>query len=290
MNFENRARVYYFSTRTARYLGIWKPVGNKLTVFPDDRFQIGYPKSGNTWLRFLIANALVINPMDFFSIQGVFPDVYSVNERTLVGFPAPRLIHAHFRCQVLDDYLQNPDFSKIKVIYIVRDPRDVAISMYYWLHKTGAFAKNRKYLEMSHYSLEDYLHYFPEKEKRFGGWGEHVRNWIEMTKSLDDRVLLLRYEDIKKHPQVILKNSLKFLGFKVSAQAIDLAVEKSSPENMRKGEIKLPKLVMRVLGKEDIPFVRAAKSGGWKNIFDDELNQIYRDKFGQLMERLDYTF
>ena len=66
------------------------------------------------------------------------------------------------------------------------------------------------------------------------------------------------------------------------------AVEKSSPENTRKGEVKFPRIAMWVMGKERIPFVREAKSGGWESIFDDKLNKLYRDKFGQWMEMLNY--
>ena len=36
--------------------------GMSLKVRPDDTFLVSYPKSGNTWMRFLIANLLQPNP------------------------------------------------------------------------------------------------------------------------------------------------------------------------------------------------------------------------------------
>jgi hypothetical protein len=32
--------------------------GNNYTVYPDDTFLVSYPKSGNTWVRFLLANLI----------------------------------------------------------------------------------------------------------------------------------------------------------------------------------------------------------------------------------------
>ena len=32
--------------------------GRNFTVYPDDTFLVSYPKSGNTWVRFLLANLL----------------------------------------------------------------------------------------------------------------------------------------------------------------------------------------------------------------------------------------
>ena len=40
-----------------QFFGLNKP-GRNLRVFPDDVYIVSYPKSGNTWTRFLIANLI----------------------------------------------------------------------------------------------------------------------------------------------------------------------------------------------------------------------------------------
>ena len=45
------------------------------TIFPDDVFIVSYPKSGSTWLRFLIGNYLSENQCRFSNVQTFVPDV-----------------------------------------------------------------------------------------------------------------------------------------------------------------------------------------------------------------------
>src|SRR6266566_2478113 len=92
-----------------------------LTVYPDDTFLVSFPRSGNTWTRFLVCN--LVNPDDpvtFVGIESRIPEIYDVPDRILRRFPRPRIIKSH----------ESFDPRYRKVIYIVRDPRDVAVSYY----------------------------------------------------------------------------------------------------------------------------------------------------------------
>src|SRR5690349_8047723 len=87
--------------------------GWSLHVFSDDRFLVSYPRSGNTWTRFLTANLLFPDrEVSFLNIDHLIPDVLNVDRRTLAGIPRPRLIKSH-------EYF-DPRYRR--VIYIVRDP------------------------------------------------------------------------------------------------------------------------------------------------------------------------
>src|ERR1700685_1517671 len=95
--------------------------GRNLAVYPDDTFLVSFPRSGNTWIRFLIANLL--NPgieVSFTNIERLIPDTASKSSRTMKREARPRIIKSH-------EYF---DVRYPKVIYIVRDPRDVALSYY----------------------------------------------------------------------------------------------------------------------------------------------------------------
>jgi len=111
---------------TKRAFGL-KPPGRNLTVFPDDTFLVSYPKSGNTWARFLIANLL--RPQEsvgFANIHDIIPGIDVVPHRDMLRVPRPRIIKSH---QYFD-----PRYRRI--IYIVRDPRDVALSEYHSQRKS----------------------------------------------------------------------------------------------------------------------------------------------------------
>jgi len=67
--------------------------GRNFRVFPDDTFLVSYPRSGNTWTRFLIANLLFQDQeVSFMNIDYLIPDVININRRELAKIPRPRLI------------------------------------------------------------------------------------------------------------------------------------------------------------------------------------------------------
>src|SRR5437660_11094932 len=49
----------------------------EITIFPDDVFLTSYPRSGNTWTRFLVGNLVYRNdPMTFLNLEKRIPDMY----------------------------------------------------------------------------------------------------------------------------------------------------------------------------------------------------------------------
>jgi hypothetical protein len=102
-----------------RYVLGWDRAGRDFRVYPDDVFVVSYPRSGNTWTRFLIANLIYQDdPVTFANVEQRIPDIYTSSKRHLKKLPRPRMIKTH-------EYF-DPRYKK--VVYIVRDPRDVALS------------------------------------------------------------------------------------------------------------------------------------------------------------------
>src|SRR6516165_5909237 len=96
--------------------------GRGLTVFPDDAFIVSYPRSGNTWTRFLIGNLIYQDdPVTFANIEARIPEIYFNPDHVMRGLARPRILKSH---ECFD-----PRYRR--VIYIVRDPRDVAVSFYH---------------------------------------------------------------------------------------------------------------------------------------------------------------
>jgi len=88
--------------------------GKHYTVFPDDTFLVSYPKSGNTWVRFLLANLLHPNEtVGFANINRLLPAPGVLSKRFLRSLPRPRILKSH----------ETFDVRFRKVIYLVRDPR-----------------------------------------------------------------------------------------------------------------------------------------------------------------------
>jgi hypothetical protein len=98
-----------------------KPAGRMVTVFPDDIFLVGYFRSGSTWSRFIFGNYTHQDePVTFANLDDWVPSIYSQPDRVLRQ--RPRILKSH-------EYF-DPRYPR--TIYIVRDPRDVAVSFYFY--------------------------------------------------------------------------------------------------------------------------------------------------------------
>ncbi len=65
-------------------------------VYPDDTFLVSYPRSGNTWTRFLIANLMYpAECVTFANIERLIPDTASQSNRALKRTSRPRIIKTH---------------------------------------------------------------------------------------------------------------------------------------------------------------------------------------------------
>ena len=70
--------------------------GRLLAVYPDDTFIVSYPRSGNTWTRFLVANLLrPKQAVSFANIERLVPDCEASSSRYLRGIARPRVIKSH---------------------------------------------------------------------------------------------------------------------------------------------------------------------------------------------------
>jgi len=222
--------------------------GRHFTVFPDDTFLVSYPKSGNTWVRFLLANLIYPNePVGFANINRLLPAPGVLSKRFLRKLPRPRILKSH----------ETFDVRFRKVIYLVRDPRDVAVSEYHFDLKKG-------YIE-AELNLEQFVNRFIAGETAsYGSWWEHAASWIAPRYG-NPAFLLVRYEDLLSDPIGETGKIAEFLGIEASPERLQAAVERSSADRMRKLEKQQADQWTGTKNtRKEIPFVRSAKSGGWK--------------------------
>lgn len=247
--------------------------GRGATVYPDDVFLVSYPKSGNTWVRFLIANLVHTNePVTLLNMESYLPSIYILPDRKLRAIPRPRVLKSH-ECF-------HPRYKN--VIYIVRDPRDVAVSYYHYNLKKRLLAPN--------YTMEQYLPQFlnDELDMRCGPWGDHVRSWTSMRESRN-KFLLLRYEDMQANTEAELARVADFLKIEATPERLKRAVELSSAGRMRKLEKEQSQDWVFTKGmRQDIPFIRSATSGGWRSSLPESCVQAIEAAWGTTMEYMGY--
>ena len=254
-----------------RAFGLHRP-GRDLVVLPDDAFLVSYPKSGNTWTRFLVANLLYPEKSpDFSNINELIPDPEALSQRHLLRLPRPRVLKSH---QYFD-----PRYPKI--IYVVRDPRDVAVSQYH-------FHRKRRLVE-DKYPIERFVTSFMSGETSiYGSWAENVGSWLA-TKYGRPGFLLLRYEDMIADTAAELTKVAAFLNLPKDSSRIAHSVEQSSAKKMRELENnQVGQWSSTKDTRTDVPFVRSAKAGGWKSELPEaSLNELER-AWSPLMKWLGY--
>jgi Sulfotransferase domain len=244
-----------------------------ITVYPDDVFLTSYPRSGNTWTRFLVGNLVHQNePVTFLNLERLVPDMYIHSDRDMREMPRPRIIKSH---ECFD-----PRYKRI--VYIIRDPRDVAVSNYHWELKKGSFPDG--------YPMQEFIPRWMDAYywSRLGSWADHVTSWLSTRENRPDFVMI-RYEDLMSDAKRELAKVAALLGIEPTPERLARTVELSSADRMRQLENSEGKKWLQTkYTRQDKPFVRKASSGGWRSVLPTESVALIESTWGTLMNQLRY--
>uniref|UniRef100_A0A8C3BUP5 Sulfotransferase n=1 Tax=Cairina moschata TaxID=8855 RepID=A0A8C3BUP5_CAIMO len=182
----------------------------------DDVLLGSYPKSGTHWLAGVITK-LYNTPITLTSpIE--FGDVSKLEE--LNKLSSKRIIPTHLDYNMLPSNFKN---KNCKMIYISRNPKDTAVSMYHY------------YRENPHLPTVDtwtaFFDLFLEGDVVCGSWFDHFLSWEEHKN--DKNILFLFYEDMKKDLPKIVKEISVFLEIDISDDDIQDICKKSSFSEMK---------------------------------------------------------
>jgi hypothetical protein len=189
-----------------------------------------YPKSGNTWVRFMACNLLFGRQESASTISVLAPDIHEMGSGFRESSHAG-LVKTHFAYSAgmpLADRTAG-------AIYVVRRPEDVLVSnFYYTLRSAGADDQSRAAFDQY---VEDFL--LNRGDPRWlrlgmGSWEGNVGSWLRAPHPFP--VLAIRYEDLSSDPQRVCRSLAQVLGLNSTAETIQSAVENSSFRRMREIE------------------------------------------------------
>jgi hypothetical protein len=232
---------------------------------------VSFGKSGRTWLRVMISR--------YYQL------VYGIPDSALLGFDnyhrrnskIPKIFFTHDN--YIKDYTGEHDskasFYGKKVVLLVRNPKDIAVSQFFqWQHRMRP-AKKKLNQYPPHGADVSAYDFVMDPNCGLPDIIAYLNLWAREAKNVES-LLIVRYEDMRSDPNKTLRRVMEFVNDdSADASAIDGAVEYSSVENMRKLEEKnvfwLAGGRMKP-GKKGDPNtykVRRAKVDGYKDYFND---------------------
>lgn len=265
-----------------------------------------HPKSGNTWLRLLLANLLsgAERPVDInqLGLAGFFPvwrkhvDQIALIDTELLRPSETDMLRPHVIRELLeregpdagdqfvkvhDAYRYLPDGSPLlaqgvarAALYILRDPRDVAVSMSHYYNMTLDQAIT--HLNQGWIVAPPSSYPKPQVPQTLLDWSSHVRSWTEQQ---DVPTHVLRYESLLSDTISVLSRVADFLGLPASPTDLEKAARYSHIGELQRQESER--------GFSELPlwagdrFFRTGKAGSWIDVLSaaqaDAITTAHRD-------------
>ncbi|XP_042556319.1 sulfotransferase 2A1-like [Dipodomys spectabilis] len=260
------------------YPEVIKAAHEELVLKGENIITVTYPKSGTHWVIEVLS--LIHSKGDPNWIRSVptyvrspWIETASGNRCTVERKEGPPLISSHLPIQLFPKSFFT---SKAKMIYVIRNPKDVLISGYYFWRFTNLAKKPE--------SLEQYFEWFLQGHVPYGSWFDHVRGWMSMRKK--ENMLVLSYEQMKKDPRSMVERICEFLGKALEPGELDLVLENSSFQAMKENKMSNLPCIPEELVPAGFKINRKGIKGDWKNHFTPAQTQAFEETFREKMAGL----
>ena len=295
-----------------QYEGFWCPLARlegtlraqkHFKPLPNQVILSSFPKSGTTWLKALIFAIMTkshvsepTNPLLTRLSHECVPfiefDFRSSSPKLNLDVP---LVATHISYTSLPKSIIN---SGCKIVYLCRDPKDVLVSTWHFIRKVLV---NEEFSAVRDIPLEDAFEFFCQGLSFCGPYWDHLLGYRRASSESPERILFLKYEDLKNETGSWIKKIAQFVGYPFSLEEEDKGVVQkiidlcsfenmSSLEVSKNGMIWLEKNGVNTMEIKNNTFFREGKVGDWKNHLTHEMAMQLDQIFEQRLTGLGLTF
>jgi len=228
-------------------------------------------KSGRTWVRVMLSRVYQLR----YGLPGEQLLEFDNMKRQAPDVPAVFFTHGNY----IEDFTGNPEWKRLlkrkRVVWLVRDPRDVAVSLYFqWKHRMSdlKIAITRYPPADDRMSVYDFV--MGPETAFLSRMLDFTREWARELEALDD-ALVQRYEDYRADPVTKLAELVAFLGAPEDERVIREAVDFAALDKMKSMEAgnvfqqSGGRVATRDPANPNAYKARRAKVGGWRDYFSD---------------------
>ncbi|NXU34124.1 ST2B1 Sulfotransferase, partial [Drymodes brunneopygia] len=270
------------------------------TFRPTDVLIATYPKSGTTWtqeiltLLFSLGDARPAKTIPNWERAPWLEQIYC--REALRDTESPRLLTTHLPAHVLAPALQR---SRAKVIYVARNPKDVAVSFYHF-HHLAKFLPDPS-------SFDAFLTQFLEGTGKgwgeslgwggsasgppitpllppvhYGSWFDHVKGWLGQRQLLD--ILYITYEELHQDLRGTAQRLSTFLGCPLAPGTLAALEQHCSFSAMRDNAMANYSLIPpEIMDHSQGRFMRKGVVGDWRSHFSPEQNALFNRRYQEEM-------
>ncbi|KAM5328519.1 sulfotransferase 1A1-like [Glossophaga mutica] len=192
--------------------------------------------------------------------------------------PIPRLLKTHLPLALLPESLLD---QKVKVVYVARNAKDVAVSYYHFYRMAKLYPDPGTW--------DSFLEKFMAGEVSYGSWYQHVQEWWELSRT--HPVLYLFYEDMMENPKREIQKILEFVGRSLSEDTVDHIVKHTSFKAMKKNPMANYSTIPTDCMDHNISaFMRKGIIGDWKTMFTVAQNECFDAHYAEKMAGCNLNF
>lgn len=159
------------------------------------------------------------------------------------------------------DFPQMMRSSPLKVIYVVRDLKDVMASMYHFIPNT---LTNWNFIPF----FDEVFEMFKNKQIPFGDWFENVHKWMGFGRQFSDRFLMVKYEDIIEDHAGFIRKVAKFCQVEITEDAVMQIIQYSGSRHLK-----------TTINRANREFVRKGVVGDWETVFTGKALEYFDANF-----------